>query len=586
MKSLLRLKPYLWKYRRTLVWGLVTVIGSNIFNVVQPLFIGNAIDTLKHGLETRQIDTGSLLTYASLVVGFSLCAGILMFFTRQTIIVVSRRIEYDLRNDFLAHIQKLPLSYFQNTPTGDLMAHATNDIGAVRNTLGPGIMYPTDTLMTFTMVLGLMLYKDWTLTLLALSPLPLVSFAMYWISKVIYKRFDERQAKYSELTTRAQENLSGIRVVKAYVREQHEIGLFHKLSWDYLEKNLVLARMQSLMWPLMFLLVGSSLIITLYGGGVRVIEGNITIGTLTAFFMYLTMLIWPMIAFGWVMNLLQQGAASMQRLCKIWDTVPEIRDTESTNFGIQGIRGEIEFRKVSFTHKNAQTPALRNVSLTIKQGMTVAIVGHVGSGKTTLVNLIPRLYDVTEGELLIDGVNVKGIPLEVLRTHIGMVPQETFLFSDTIHENISYGTDNGNEEHVLQAAEISQITKDVAEFPKQFQSMIGERGITLSGGQKQRTSIARALIRMPRILILDDALSAVDTYTEEEILKRLRTFMQDRTSIIISHRISTVKDADLIVVLQSGEIVERGTHDELVATGGIYADLYDKQLLEEELEQL
>ncbi len=586
MKSLLRLKPYLWKYRRTLFWGLLTVIGSNIFNVVQPLFIGNAIDSLNHGLETRLIDTGGLLMYAGLVVGFSLCAGILTFFTRQTIIVVSRRIEYDLRNDFLAHIQKLPLSYFQNTPTGDLMAHATNDIGAVRNTLGPGIMYPTDTLMTFTMVLGLMLYKDWTLTLFALIPLPLVSVAMYWISKVIYKKFDERQAKYSELTTRAQENLSGIRVVKAYVREKYEIELFRKLSWDYLKKNLVLARMQSLMWPLMFLLVGSSLIITLYGGGVRVIEGDITIGTLTAFFMYLTMLIWPMIAFGWIMNLLQQGAASMQRLCKIWDTVPEIRDTDTTNFSMKGIRGEIEFRGVSFTHKYAQTPALRNINLTIKQGMTLAIVGHVGSGKTTLVNLIPRLYDVSEGELLVDGVNVKKIPLEVLRTHIGMVPQETFLFSHTLHENISYGEDNGNEEHVLQAAETSQIAKDVAEFPKQFQSMIGERGLTLSGGQKQRTSIARALIRKPRILILDDALSAVDTYTEEEILKRLRTFMQDRTSIIISHRISTVKDADLIVVLHNGEVVERGTHEELVTLAGIYADLYYKQLLEEELEQL
>lgn len=586
MRSLLRLKPYLWKYRRTLLWGVLTVVGSNIFTVAQPLFLGNAIDSLKRGLEIKQIDMEGLLMYAGLVVGFSLAAGFFTFLTRQTIIVVSRHIEYDLRNDFLSHIQRLPLSYFQNTPTGDLMAHATNDIGAVRNTLGPGIMYPTDTLVTFTMVLALMLYKDWSLTLLALIPMPLVSIAVYWLSTVVHKKFEERQEKFSELTTRAQENLSGIRVVKAYVREQYEIELFRMLSWDYLKKNLKLAQVQSIMWPLMFLLVGSSMIITLFGGGVRVIEGRMTIGTLTAFFVYLTMLIWPMIAFGWVMNLLQQGAASMARLCKIWDTVPEIRDTKRTDFRIKEIAGTIEFRNVSFTHKNAQTPSLRNINFTIEQGMTVAVVGHTGSGKTTLVNLIPRLYDVTEGEVLIDGVNAKHIPLEVLRSNIGMVPQETFLFSDTIHENVAYGMDNGTEDHVLQAAEISQIAKDVVDFPKQFQTMIGERGITLSGGQKQRTSIARALIRKPKILILDDALSSVDTYTEEEILKRLRSFMENRTSILISHRISTVKDADLILVLDNGTIVERGTHEELVTLSGIYSDLYYKQLLEEELEQL
>ena len=478
------------------------------------------------------------------------------------------------------------MSFFQHTSTGDLMARATNDIASVRNVLGPGIMYPVDTLLTLIFALGIMLTKDWSLTLYSLIPLPLVSIAVFRIGKSIHKKYTQRQEQFSQLTTAAQENFSGIRIIKAFAREKFEIGQFKNLSLKYMNKNLELAKIQSLMWPLMFLLVGISLLIVIYFGGLKVIRGEITIGTLSALISYLLMLIWPMIAIGWVTNILQQGAASMQRLINNFETIPEIRDTEKTDKSIKSISGKIEFKNVSFTHLNAVKPSLKNINLQISEGVTVAIIGPTGSGKSTLVNLIPRLFDSSEGEILINGKNIKEIPLEILRKNIGYVTQETFLFSETIKENINYGLDFLDIELIKEAAEISQISKDMADFPQDYETLIGERGITLSGGQKQRTSIARAILRKPKILILDDALSSVDTETEEAILVRLKILMRERTSLIISHRVSTVKDADIIIVLKDGEIFERGTHKELILQNGYYTDLYNKQLLEKELESL
>lgn len=543
---------------------------------------------MKDSIDALQANatTALLLQYSLMIVGASLFAGIFRFMIRQTIIVVSREIEYDLRGDFWKHIQLLPMRYFQNTSTGNIMAHATNDINAVRMFIGPAVMYSIDTSVRLIMVLILMLSLNTSLTIYALLPLPLLSILVYKVGKLIHSKFTVIQEKFSQLTTIAQENFSGIRVIKSYVREESEMKRYAEQSKDYLKKNMNLVKTQALIMPLLFLITGLSIIIVIWLGGTKVINGDLTLGEITAFIVYLGILIWPMIAFGWVINIIQQAEASMKRLNKIFSEPYEICDTEKTNYSIKSIRGNIELRNVSFRYTEHSPYILKDINLKIPAGSTLAIMGYTGSGKTTLVNLIPRLYDCTDGEVLIDGNNVKEIPINILRPGIGLVQQESFLFSDTILNNISYGRREIDKSVIEKVVQIAQFDKDVNEFPLKYETIVGERGITFSGGQKQRACLARALAIDPKILILDDSFSAVDTSTEEEILKNLKAFMRERTSIIISHRISTVKDADKIIVLSESKIAEEGTHDELIAKGGIYADLHYKQLLEQELEEI
>ncbi len=643
MSPFRRLLGYLLRYRRAFIWGLICSIVTTGVTLVAPLVLQHAIDDL-----ALDVTRTKLLLYGTLLLGIGVVGGVFRFWTRRILIGASRHLEYDLRNDFFAHLQKLPLSYFQAHRTGDLMSRATNDLNAVRMMIGPSVMYSANTLLTFGAALAMMIAIDARLTLLSLIPLPFVSISVKMFGTAIHRRFEQIQAQLSEVSAVAQEALSGVRVVRAYRQEPSEIARFERANAEYLRRNRSLIVIQGFFFPSMSFFLGLGSMLVLWLGSREVITGRITLGQFVAFSSYLTMLSWPMIAFGWVTNMLQRGLASWKRMLEVLETEPAIRDRQdevpqpwegsggratpevpARVPGRREIRGEIEFRDLTFSYNG--TPVLQHVSARIPAGQTVAIVGVTGSGKSTLISLLARLHDPPPGTVLIDGVDVREMPLGVLRGAIGFVPQETFLFSDTIGDNIAFGLDaigretaatlhlkppsggpagrNGElrgpgpqdviradqaravaegagdlrRQRIVHAAAVARLDKDLVDFPKGYDAMIGERGITLSGGQKQRTALARAVAIDPRILILDDALSAVDTYTEEEILTRLRSMMRQRTSLIVSHRISTVREADQILVLDQGRIVEQGTHEALVRANGLYADLHKKQLLEEEL---
>ena len=572
-----RLIQYLARYRRAFVTGFACVVAATAISTAAPWVLKFAIDDLSQGLTFDKVRL-----YGALLLVLAAAGGVFRFFTRRIIVGASRDFEYDIRNDFFAALQRQHLSYFQQHRTGDLMSRATNDLSAVRMMMGPAVMYTASTALTFVVAIVLMLSIDPRLTLVALVPLPFVTAVVKYFGIAIHNRFEKIQEQLSDISAIAQESLAGVRVVRAYGQESFEIARFRIANEEYVTRNRALIRLQGFYFPSMGLLMGIGALLVLWIGSRRVVAGEMTIGELVAFNAYLTMLGWPMIAFGWVSNLLQRGMASWKRLLEILDAQPLITDAEADP-AVRSIAGDIEFRNVTFSFGG--TAVLRGVSFRVPRGTTTAIVGATGSGKSTLLSLLARLHEPPGGTVFMDGIDVRRIPLQVLRGGIGFVNQEPFLFSTTLAENIAFGARRGEPLHdrVAEAASTARLDKDLAQFPRGYETMVGERGITLSGGQKQRVAIARALVIDPSILVLDDALSAVDTHTEEEILERLSGVMAQRTAIIVSHRVSTIRGADQIVVLDDGRVAERGSHDELIRRDGLYADLYRKQLLEDEL---
>jgi ATP-binding cassette, subfamily B, multidrug efflux pump len=577
-ESFQTLWPYMKRYRRSLALGMGSLVLKDLAHAAIPLMIGSAIDAL-----TARRPFPVVLRFSLLLVALAAVRGLFQFWMRVILIGISRDIEYDLRNDLFTHLVSLSPDFYARQRTGDIMARATNDLNAVRMMLGPGIMYWTETSLTFALAIAVMAFKDWRLMFLAVLPAPVVSVAVMLFGRAIHERFERIQAMFSDISSRVQENLSGVRMVRAFVQEAAELRRFAELNRDYIRQNLQLVRISGLFQPLLEALVGVTFLVVLWAGGYQVLHSRISMGGFIMFNTYMGMLVWPMIALGWVVNLMQRGTASMSRINQIMHEKPTIAAPKSPA-PLPHPRGDIEFRGVSLDYPSGS--ALASVDLRIPAGATVAVVGHTGSGKSTLVNLVPRLMDPTSGVVYLDGIDLRRLDPAELRRHIGFVPQETFLFSATLAENIAFGVEHATDAEIRAAAELAGLADDIESFPNGYQTLVGERGITLSGGQKQRTAIARALLRNPRILILDDALSSVDTLTEERILNGLSEVMRGRTVILISHRVSTVRQADCIVVLEKGRVVEQGTHAELVSTGGYYADLSQKQMLEEELEAI
>jgi len=602
LKSLRPLLPYLKRYRGAYAFGTACVLLHNGIWVLFPLVIGKAADDLNQGVTRHK-----LLVYAGLLLAIAVTKGIFQFLTRWVVIGVSRDIEFDLRNDLFARLEGLSYSYYQRHRTGDIMARATNDLNAVRMLLGPAIMYSANTIVYTAGALAFMISINPKLTLLTFLPLPAVSIVIQTFGRRIHERFERIQAMFSDISARAQENFSGARLIRAYVQEEAEIKAFERENKEYIRRSLKLVRLMGMLWPTLELMLGCAVVLVLWLGGREVLtgqftftrvtnlvasypgitttlklDGSMSVGQFVSFSTYMMQLTWPIIALGWVINIFQRGTASLIRINEIMQEQPEIQNAPQAK--AFEINGEIEFRNLTFGYDGK--PVLDDVSLRVPAGSSLAIVGPTGSGKTTLVNLIPRIYDADPGMVLIDGRPIREYSLESLRRSIGFVPQETFLFSDRIRENIALGVDSATDSEIHDAADAANIAVDIEAFPEGYATLVGERGITLSGGQKQRTAIARALIRNPRILILDDALSSVDTHTEDKILNHLRDVMTGRTTIFISHRVSTVRNADRIAVLHGGRIVELGTHDELLALNGYYSDLYNKQLLEEELAEV
>ncbi|HEX7421646.1 MAG TPA: ABC transporter ATP-binding protein [Thermoanaerobaculia bacterium] len=578
MTPIRRLLHYFDLYKVPLSMGALCIVGSAIFSLLKPMIIGNAVNEL-----AKAVSRAELVRYGLLLIGAAAFEGIFLYLQRWIIIGASRRIEFDMRNDFYAHLQRLPLQYYQDQRTGDLMSRATNDLSSVRMLIGPATMHTLSSLLVVTGAFIMMIRIDREMALTALVAVPVVAGLVKFFGQRIHDTFKDVQDYFGDISARVQENLAGVRVVRAFAQEQNEIEMFKRMNREYVDRNRSVIKLSATFYPMLHGLIGVMFVIIFFMGSRRIISGHLSIGAFVAFQFYLGRMIWPLIAFGWVINLFQRGMASMLRLHEVWVVEPGKDESEAPGPRPRAL-GDIEIRHLTFRY--ADRAVLRDISLSVRHGETIGIVGRTGSGKSTLLSLITRTFEPPPGTIFIDGRAIDTIPQRQLREWIGMVPQESFLFSESIAENIRFGRAEASDDEVRSSADLAGLTSDVSTFPQGLQTMIGERGITLSGGQKQRTAIARAIVREPIILILDDSLSAVDTATEDRILRSLREVRQGRTVLIVSHRVSSVKDADHIVVLEEGAIVERGTHESLIAKGGYYADLYRRQTIEAELEEI